>query len=266
MNQETVNYLNEQGIIKPEIGLILGSGLGDLVEEFENPIAVPYQDIPDFPVSTVAGHAGQLVYGKLANRQVIALQGRFHYYEGYDLQTVTYPVRVFKELGVEKLIVTNAAGGINPDFNVGDLMIITDHINLSGANPLMGPNIDEHGPRFVDMSDAYSKRAQNILHDISQSQGIPLQEGVYTWFSGPTYETPAEIRFARTIGGDAAGMSTAPETIVAKHCGMEVARLSCITNMAAGMQESLNHEEVVEVTKKANQKFRLVVKELIRQF
>lgn len=266
MASETLKFLNDKGIVAPEIGLILGSGLGDLVEEFTDTIAVDYADIPDFPVSTVAGHAGKLVYGQLAGRKVIALQGRFHFYEGYDIQTVTYPIRVFKDLGVEKLLLTNAAGGINEGFNIGDLMIITDHINLAGMNPLIGKNVDAHGPRFVDMTEAYSKRARQLLHQIGNENDISLQEGVYTWFSGPTYETPAEIRFARTIGGDAAGMSTVPETIVAKHYGMEVAGISCITNKAAGMQAKLNHKEVVEVTKKANKKFRLLVKEFIKVF
>ncbi|MCZ0716894.1 purine-nucleoside phosphorylase [Aerococcus kribbianus] len=266
MLAETVDYLEKQGVEKPEIALILGSGLGGMVEEFTDSQAIPYKDIPNFPESTVVGHEGKLVFGKLAGRSVVALQGRFHYYEGYDLQTVTYPVRVFKELGVKKIIITNAAGGINPDFNVGDLMIITDHINLAGANPLIGPNIDDHGPRFVDMSEAYSKRAYELLKSIGQEEGIALQEGVYTWFSGPTYETPAEIRFARTIGGDACGMSTVPETIVAKHCGMEVAGITCITNKAAGMQASLNHEEVVVATQDANEKFRRLVKSLVAKF
>lgn len=265
MFNETTNYLKEQGILTPQIGLILGSGLGDLADEIENAIVIPYEKIPNFPVSTVAGHAGQLVYGDLEGKKVIALQGRFHYYEGYNLQTVTYPVRIFKELGVEILIITNAAGGVNENFTPGDLMIITDHLNITGENPLIGANIDEHGPRFVDMSQTYSLRGQALLKEVAKEIDLTLQEGVYTWFTGPTYETPAEVRYARTIGGDAVGMSTVPEAIVAKHTGMEVIGISCITNFAAGMQASLNHEEVMEYSAKAKPKFKQLLRGLIKK-
>lgn len=263
MFQQTTTFLQEQGIIEPQIALILGSGLGDLANEIENAITIPYEKIPNFPTSTVVGHAGQLVYGNLEGRKVIALQGRFHYYEGYDLATVTYPVRIFKELGVQTVIVTNAAGGVNESFTPGDLMIITDHLNITGENPLIGANIDAHGPRFVDMSQTYSLRGQQLLKEVASSIDLTLQEGVYTWFTGPTYETPAEIRYARTIGGDAVGMSTVPEAIVAKHCGMEVIGISCITNLAAGMQASLNHEEVMEYSNKAKPKFKQLLRGLI---
>lgn len=265
MFKETKDYLVSKGIVDPEIGLILGSGLGDLADDIENAIRIPYEEIPNFPVSTVKGHAGQLVYGTLAGRKVIALQGRFHYYEGYDLQTVTYPVRVFKELGVSKLVVTNAAGGVNTSFVPGDLMIITDQINLTGENPLIGENIEGHGPRFVDMTETYSQRGQNLLLEIAKDSQLHLQQGVYAWFTGPTYETPAEIRFARTIGADAVGMSTVPEAIVAKHCGMEVFGISCITNLAAGMQASLNHDEVVDVTTVVKPQFKKLIKELVKR-
>ncbi len=265
MFKETKEYLISKGIIDPEIGLILGSGLGDLADDIEDAIKIPYEDIPNFPVSTVKGHAGQLVYGTLSGRKVIALQGRFHYYEGYDLQTVTYPVRVFKELGVSKLVVTNAAGGVNTSFVPGDLMIITDQINLTGENPLIGENIEGHGPRFVDMTETYSKRGQNLLLEIAKDSQLHLQQGVYAWFTGPTYETPAEIRFARTIGADAVGMSTVPEAIIAKHCGMEVFGISCITNLAAGMQASLNHDEVVDVTTVVKPQFKKLIKELVKR-
>lgn len=265
MFKETKEYLISKGIIDPEIGLILGSGLGDLADDIEDAIKIPYEDIPNFPVSTVKGHAGQLVYGTLSGRKVIALQGRFHYYEGYDLQTVTYPVRVFKELGVSKLVVTNAAGGVNTSFVPGDLMIITDQINLTGENPLIGENIEGHGPRFVDMTETYSKRGQNLLLKIAKDSQLHLQQGVYAWFTGPTYETPAEIRFARTIGADAVGMSTVPEAIIAKHCGMEVFGISCITNLAAGMQASLNHDEVVDVTTVVKPQFKKLIKELVKR-
>ncbi len=253
---QTIEYLNQQGINQPQVALILGSGLGDLADEITNAVKIPYEDIPNFPVSTVEGHAGQLVYGELAGVKVIALQGRFHYYEGYDLATVTYPVRVFKELGVETVILTNAAGGVNTSFKPGDLMVITDHINLTGQNPLIGANIENHGPRFVDMSHTYDLELQTLLHQVGEEQGINLQSGVYTWFTGPTYETPAEIRAVRTQGGDAVGMSTVPEAIVAKHAGMKVAGITCVTNLAAGMQASLNHEEVVEVSQIVKPKFK----------
>ncbi|MGO4927599.1 purine-nucleoside phosphorylase [Fundicoccus sp. Sow4_D5] len=265
MFKDTKDYLVSKGIIEPEIGLILGSGLGELADDIEDAVKIPYEDIPNFPVSTVKGHAGQLVYGTLSGRKVIALQGRFHYYEGYDLQTVTYPVRVFKELGVSKLVVTNAAGGVNTSFVPGDLMIITDQINLTGENPLIGENIDAHGPRFVDMTETYSKRGQNLLIEIAKDNQLHLQQGVYAWFTGPTYETPAEIRFARTIGADAVGMSTVPEAIVGKHCGMEVFGISCITNLAAGMQASLNHDEVVDVTTVVKPRFKKLIKDLVKR-
>lgn len=263
MYQETINFITEHGVIEPEIALILGSGLGGLVDEMENVIDLPYESIPNFPVSTVEGHAGKLVYGDLAGKKVLALQGRFHFYEGYSLDIVTYPIRIFHELGIKQLIVTNAAGGVNADFKPGDLMVITDHINLSGKNPLIGENIDAHGPRFVDMTEGYSKRTKEILYSIGQEKGLDLKEGIYVWFTGPTYETPAEIKFARTIGGDAVGMSTVPEVIVAKHCGMEVTGVSCITNLAAGMQSELNHQEVVEVTARVQAQFKSLVKELV---
>ena len=260
MFTETIQYLKDQGLTHPQVGLILGSGLGELAEDVENAIRIPYENIPNFPVSTVAGHAGQLVYGDLAGKKVLILQGRVHYYEGYDLNTVTYPVRIFKELGVETVIVTNAAGGINTSFQPGDLMIIMDHINLAGNNPLIGANLDAHGPRFVDLTETYSLRGQAILRQAAAKEGIHLQQGVYTWVTGPSYETPAEIRYMRTIGGDAVGMSTVPEAIVAKHCGMEVLGISCITNLASGMQSSLNHEEVMEISAKVKPRFKNLIK------
>lgn len=260
---EVKNYLVEQGVEAPEIGLILGSGLGELAQEAENKIEIPYENIPHFPVSTVEGHAGQLVYGELGGKKVIAMQGRFHYYEGYSMQDVTFPVRVMKAIGVHSLIVTNAAGGVNENFTPGDLMMITDHINLTGDNPLMGPNDNELGVRFVDMSDVYNKEYQALIEQAAEKQGVALQSGVYAGFSGPTYETPAEVRMARTLGADAVGMSTVPEAIVAKHSDLKVAGISCITNLAAGMQESLNHEEVVETTTRVKKQFKELVKTLI---
>ena len=263
MYLEIINYLFSKGIKQPEIGLVLGSGLGELANEIENPVILPYTDIPNFPVSTVEGHDGNLIFGLLSGKKVIALQGRFHFYEGYALEDVTYPIRVFKELGVKTLILTNAAGGVNQSFEPGDIMVITDHLNLSGCNPLMGPNVSKHGPRFVDLSQTYSLRAQELLKQISLEEGISLKEGVYTWLSGPSYETPAEIRMVRTLGGDAVGMSTVPEAIVAKHTGMEVIGLSCITNLAAGMQDTLSHEEVVTISNQAKPKFKQILRHLI---
>lgn len=265
MFTEAIDYIKSKGITEPKVGLILGSGLGDLADEIEESIQLDYSDIPNFPVSTVEGHDGKLVYGTLAGKKVIALKGRFHYYEGYDLDKVTFPVRIFKELDVESVIITNAAGGVNESFNPGDLMIITDHLNFTGSNPLIGQNISEHGPRFVDMTETYSQRGQQLLKDIAKDNDFPIKEGVYTWFTGPTYETPAEIKATRVMGGDAVGMSTVPEAIVAKHCGLEVFGISCITNLAAGMQAELNHEEVVEVSTKVKPRFKLLITELINQ-
>lgn len=265
MFTQTVDCLKKAGIDQPEVGLILGSGLGDLVESFDNSLAIPYDEIPDFPVSTVAGHAGQLVYGDLSGKKVLALQGRFHFYEGYDLQTVTYPVRVFHELGIKHLIVTNAAGGVNESFQPGDLMLITDHINFTGFNPLMGPNLDDHGVRFPDMSEAYSRRTGTLVRKIAQEAGFELKEGVYAWWTGPSYETPAEIRAFRALGADAVGMSTVPEVTVAKHCGMEVTGISCITNLAAGLQANLSHEDVMATSAKIKPRFKNLIAELLLQ-
>src|SRR5690625_2500522 len=261
--EESANAILERIDNKPEIGLILGSGLGELAEEINHPVVIPYEEIPGFPVSTVKGHAGQLVIGELNGREVVAMQGRFHYYEGYHLDQVTFPVRVMKAIGAESLVVTNAAGGINTAFEPGDLMLITDHINFTGTNPLMGPNDDEMGPRFTDMSVAYDKEYRKIIQSVAAEQSLDLKEGVYIGFTGPTYETPAEVRMARTLGGDAVGMSTVPEVIVARHAGLRVAGISCITNLAAGMQESLNHEEVVETTQRVKSTFKTLVKEVV---
>ncbi len=265
MYNKTIAYLNEKGIMKADVALILGSGLGDFVEVLEDKIVIPYQEIPDFPVSTVEGHAGQLVYGLLNGKRIIALQGRFHYYEGYDLETVTYPVRIFIELDIPELIVTNAAGGVNTEFTPGDLMLITDHINLSGNNPLIGANIKEHGPRFIDATNLYTKKNQEIVRNVAQQYQLDIKEGIYTWMTGPSYETPAEIHMIRLLGGDAVGMSTVPEVLVANHGGMNVTGISCITNLAAGMQDALNHEEVVETSNEVKPKFIQLLQGLIEQ-
>ncbi|KOP83311.1 purine-nucleoside phosphorylase [Cytobacillus solani] len=250
----------------PQIGLILGSGLGVLADEIENPVKIPYNEIPDFPVSTVEGHAGQLVFGLLNGIHVVAMQGRFHYYEGYSFEKVTFPVRVMKELGIEQLIVTNAAGGVNESFSPGDLMLISDHINNMGSNPLIGSNDSRLGVRFPDMSEAYSLELRRLAKGIAAELGLNIQEGVYVGNTGPTYETPAEIRMLRKLGGDAVGMSTVPEVIVARHAGMKVLGISCISNMAAGiLDQPLNHEEVIETTEKVKADFLSYVKALVQK-
>jgi len=261
--KEASEYLASKGVKQPEIGLILGSGLGELADEAESKLEIPYEEIPSFPVSTVEGHAGQLIYGVLGGKRVLAMQGRFHFYEGYSMKEVTFPVRVMKELGVHSLLVTNAAGGVNESFAQGDLMIINDHVNMMGSNPLLGANDGELGERFLDMSEAYDKNYQEIIRNTASKQDINMKEGVYLGLSGPTYETPAEIRMVRTLGGDAVGMSTVPEVIAAKHSKLRVGGISCITNLAAGMQETLNHEEVVETTNKVKGKFKKLVNEVI---
>ncbi|NNU84082.1 purine-nucleoside phosphorylase [Geobacillus sp. BMUD] len=250
----------------PKIGLILGSGLGVLADEIEEAVRIPYEEIPGFPVSTVEGHAGRLVYGRLEGATVVAMQGRFHYYEGYSLQEVTFPIRVMKALGVRELIVTNAAGGVNERFQPGDFMIISDHINLLGTNPLIGPNDPELGPRFPDMTEAYSRRLRELAKETAARLSVRVHEGVYVANTGPSYETPAEIRMVRTLGGDAVGMSTVPEVIVARHAGMEVLGISCISNMAAGMSDSpLHHDEVVETAERVKTDFLRLVKAIVAE-
>lgn len=262
--KESIKTINEKTDYIPKVGLILGSGLGSLADRIENPLVIKYEDIPNFPKSTVEGHAGQLVIGSLAGKIVVAMQGRFHFYEGYSLRDVTFPVRVMIGLGVESLIVTNAAGGVNMDFQPGDLMIITDHINHTGQNPLMGENLDEFGPRFVDMSNAYDKSYIEIAKKSAKNQGVNIQTGVYTWFTGPTYETPAEVKMARILGGDAVGMSTVPETIVANHQGIKVLGISCITNMATGiLDQPLDHDEVVETSMRVKEDFEKLLLDII---
>lgn len=260
---ETTTFIREAGVKEIDFGLILGSGLGELADEITDAIVIPYGDIPHFPVSTVVGHAGQLVYGELAGKKVLAMQGRFHFYEGHSMDVVTYPVRVMAALHAHSLIVTNACGGVNEGFTPGDLMLITDQINFMGTNPLIGKNIDEMGPRFPDMSQAFDHEYRKVAKEIGEKSGLHLKEGVYMGFTGPTYETPAEIRFARTIGADAVGMSTVPEVIVAVHSGLRVLGVSCITNLAAGMQKELNHEEVVETTERVKQEFKSLIKDTL---
>lgn len=263
--QNSAEFILTKTKFKPEIGLILGSGLGAIADQIENAECYNYSEIPNFPVSTVEGHAGKLVIGNFQGKQVVAMQGRFHFYEGYEMNDVTFPVRVMKLLGVKTLIVTNAAGAVNAEFNPGDLMLISDHINLSGRNPLMGKNLDEFGPRFPDMSNAYDKHLRNKVKEIAKSINVTLQEGVYAMFSGPTYETPAEVRMARILGGDAVGMSTVPEVVVANHCGLKVIGVSCMTNMAAGiLDQPLCHEEVMETSNKVKETFIKLMTNIIK--
>ncbi|MFT9847432.1 purine-nucleoside phosphorylase [Aneurinibacillus sp. REN35] len=263
---EVQHYIQGKTDKKPEIGLILGSGLGVLADEIENSIVIPYAEIPHFPVSTVEGHKGQLVIGTLEGKNVVAMQGRFHYYEGHGLDAVTFPVRVMKAIGVEKIIVTNAAGGVNEKYSPGDLMLIADHINLTGTNPLIGSNDKELGPRFPDMSTAYCPNLRASAHEAARENGITVQEGVYVGMLGPSYETPAEIRMLRTLGGDAVGMSTVPEVIVASHAGIRVLGISCISNMAAGiLPQPLSHEEVMETAEKVKHTFLTLVKTIIKK-
>lgn len=247
-----------------EIGVILGSGLGDYAQALKDAKYIDYRDIPGFPVSTAPGHAGRWWTGTLHGKRVCMMQGRFHAYEGYDLSEVTMPVRVMALLGVKTLIVTNAAGGVNLDFTPGDLMILTDCINFSGKNPLTGPNLDQFGPRFPDMSRCYDRELIALCRQQADKLGIPVRQGVYMWFNGPCYETPAEIRLARVVGADAVGMSTVPETIVARHCGIRVLGVSCITNMAAGiLDQPLCHEEVTEVANRVRTTFRSLLDAVI---
>ena len=260
------DYLQDKITPKPNIGLILGSGLGVLANEIKEPKKINYDDIPHFPVATVTGHSGQLVSGYLENKKVIAMQGRVHYYEGYTMQEITIPVRVMRMLGVNKLIVTNAAGGINLDFNPGDLMIITDHINLMGNNPLRGEYFEELGLRFPDMTAAYKPGLKNLTEKTAVTNQISIKKGIYVGVHGPCYETPAEIRYLRTIGADAVGMSTVPEVIVANQVGLEVLGISCITNMAAGvMPQPLDHRDVMQIAEKVKPKFIKLLKAVLKE-
>ena len=262
--QDTSDYILKKNNHSPEIGLILGSGLGSLVNLIEKAEFFPYEDLPNFPVSTVEGHAGRLVIGTLKGKAVVAMEGRFHYYEGYNMEEVTFPIRVMKLLGVKTIIVTNAAGAVNTRFNPGDLMVIKDHINLSGTNPLIGKNLDSFGTRFPDMSNAYDKDLRKIVENIATSLKLDIKQGIYAMMTGPTYETPAEIRMVRAMGADAVGMSTVPEVIVANHCGIKVIGISCLTNMAAGiLDEPLNHTEVIETSNRVKNDFINLMSSLI---
>ena len=265
---DSVTFIKKRlGDVKYDYALVLGSGLGDLAEEIENPIVIDYHAIPHFPVSTVPGHKGRLVAGRLAGKNVIAMQGRFHYYEGWSMDEVVYPVRVFHLLGVDKLFLTNAAGCVNTSWNPGSLMLISDHIKLISESPNRGPNIDELGDRFFDMSETYSKEGRAKAKEAAEALGIDLKEGVYMMFAGPNFETPAEVRFARIAGADAVGMSTVPEAIAASHMNMKCIGISCMTNMAAGiLDQKLNHEEVLETGERVKTSFQALVKEIIKRW
>jgi phosphopentomutase len=262
--EEAVQYLQTRMPFQPEVGLILGSGLGVMADTMEDATIISYADIPHFPVSTVEGHASELVAGTISGKRVVVMKGRFHLYEGYDVQHVTLPIRVMKELGVHTLIVTNAAGGIKTSYQPGDLMLIQDHINFTARNPLIGPHDNKLGVRFPDMSDAYNAELRDIAKQIAVEQGIALQEGVYIGLLGPSYETPAEIRMMRLLGADAVGMSTVPEVIVARHAGLKVLGISCISNMASGiLDQPLSHHEVMETAERVKHKFIRLVKGII---
>jgi purine-nucleoside phosphorylase len=253
---EAAEWLRGRGFGGGDVGLVLGSGLGSFAETMPEAIVADYADIPHFPASNVIGHAGRLVGGTVRGRRVVALSGRVHYYEGHDLRTVTFAVRVLSRLGIRTLIVTNAAGGINTAFKEGALMVIDDHINLLGSNPLMGPHDDRFGPRFPDMTEVYSARLRALADETARANQLAIQHGVYIAVHGPSYETPAEIRAFRTLGGDAVGMSTVPEAIVARQMSMEVLGISCISNMAAGvLPQPLNHDHVMSTTRRVREEF-----------
>jgi purine-nucleoside phosphorylase len=262
--KQTTDFIRQQVSTTPEIGIILGTGLGGLVNEIEIAHVLPYESIPNFPVSTVEGHSGKLIFGTLGGKNVVAMQGRFHFYEGYSMQQLTFPVRVMKFLGVEKLIVSNASGGVNPDFEIGDIMLITDHINMLPDNPLMGKNYPELGPRFPDMSEAYDKKILALARTVGKELGIKLVEGVYAATSGPCFETPAEYVRFRNSGADTVGMSTVPEVIVARHMGIPCFAVSIITDLGVpGKIIEVSHEEVVKVASAAEKKMTQVIKTLV---
>ena len=262
--QKAKNYIETLTKSKPVVGIVLGSGLGNLTTNIDIEISIPYEKIPHFPISTVEGHQGSLIIGKLNGIAIVAMKGRFHYYEGYSAQQCTFPIRVLHALGIKQLILSNASGGVNNTFEIGDIMLINDHINLLPDNPLRGKNIDELGPRFPDMSEPYSIKLNNIIKDVASANKIKLQEGVYAALSGPTYETPAEYNYARIIGADAVGMSTVPEVIVANHIGLPCVALSIITDLGVkGKIVEISHEEVQEIAKNSEPIMTFLIKELL---
>ena len=261
--KKSAEFLQKETNYKPEAGIILGTGLGGLVNEIKIDYSISYEDIPNFPLSTVEGHTGRLIFGVLGEKQVVAMQGRFHFYEGYTMEKVTFPVRVMKLLGIKNLIVSNASGGVNPDYRVGDLMILSDHINLI-PNPLIGKTITELGPRFPDMSETYCPTLIAKAEAIAKSNNLPVQKGVYIALTGPTLETPAEYKYMRIIGGDTVGMSTAPEVIVARHMDIPCFAMSVITDLGVpGKIQKVTHEEIQKVSEVAEPKLTLIIKELV---
>lgn len=263
---EAAAYLQSRIIDQTKTGIVLGTGLGGLVNKIEIEASIPYEQIPHFPVSTVQGHQGRLIVGRIGEVPVLAMQGRFHYYEGYTMEQVTFPARVMKLLGIERLFVSNASGGLNPGFKVGDVMVITDHINMFGTNPLIGPNVDEFGPRFPDMSQTYSQRLIACALEIGKEENLDLRTGVYVGTTGPTFETPAEYKMFRTLGGDAVGMSTVPEVIVAHHAGIEVFGISIITDSGVpGEIVEVSHEEVQRVAAAAEPRMTRVIERLVAE-
>ncbi|MGB0882428.1 MAG: purine-nucleoside phosphorylase [Vicingaceae bacterium] len=264
--KETTNFLNQKTDTKPSVGIVLGTGLGNLSSEIEIETAIPYSEIPNFPVSTVEGHNGQLIFGTISNTPIVAMQGRFHYYEGYSLKECTFPIRVMKALGISNLFLSNASGGVNADFEIGDIMLITDHINLFPDNPLRGKNIDELGPRFPDMSEPYSQKLIQDVIDITSENKIDIRQGVYAGLTGPTFETPSEYKYVQIIGADAVGMSTVPEVIVARHMDLPCMALSIISDLGVeGKIVEISHEEVQEVAKESEPKMTLIIKELLKR-
>lgn len=266
--QNAVQYVRSKSSLQPEVGVILGSGLGHVVDAIDVEAAIPYGEIPGARASTVMGHQGRLILGRTKNVPVAVMQGRVHFYEGYEMDEVMFLSRVLGRLGIKKLLVTNAAGGVNTSFSAGDLMLISDHINFMGVNPLRGPNVEDLGVRFPDMSEAYPEELRKIAKDVAKNiKGLKLQEGVYLALSGPTYETPAEIRAFRTIGADAVGMSTVPEVIAMSHMGIPVLGISCITNMAAGiLKQKLSHQEVMDTTARVQEQFTQLVLGVLERF
>ena len=263
--QDTVKFLQDKGISTPDYGIILGTGLGNLVEKINIEISIPYDDIPNFPVSTVEGHSGELIFGTIGNKKVLAMRGRFHYYEGWTMEQTIFPVRVMKYLGVEQLIVSNASGGVNASFKVGDVMIITDHINMIPEHPLRGKNDERFGPRFVDMHEPYCKKMISKMEDVASKLDVNVHKGIYLALQGPTFETPAEYKMVKILGADAVGMSTVPEVIVAKHMGMTCFGISVITDLGVeGVVESVSHEEVQKVAKIAEKVVGRLVEEFVK--
>lgn len=264
--RKSADYVRSVINDEPEIAIILGSGLGDFASRIENPIEIRYEDIPNFLVSTVRSHAGKLIYGKAGGKKIICMSGRFHFYEGYDYEQLVIPIRLFKLLGVKTTILTNAAGAVNTDYKVGDIMIVSDHIKLNGASPLRGKNIDFFGPRFFDVTDMYTKKLRELALNCAEDSGLTFREGVYMFFTGPQFETPAEIRAARILGADAVGMSTVTEALTAAHCSMPLLAFSVMTNMAAGvLDQKLSDEEVGIAAAKISERFGKYIEKVISQ-